>query len=79
MTSSRFDLGPTSKTLNLFVLRFIEQSRSKNLGMHASIFFMNWPRRILQVSLSTSIIFQILNVSVNIVSIFPVIEFEITW
>ena len=35
MTSSRFDLGPTSKPLNLSLLRFNERSRSENLDeMH---------------------------------------------
>ena len=32
MMSSRFDFGLTLKTLNLSVLRFIERSRSENLG-----------------------------------------------
>ena len=32
MTSSRFDLGSTSKTLNLSLLRFNERSGSENLG-----------------------------------------------
>ena len=31
MTSSRFDLGSTSKTLNLALLRFNERSGSENL------------------------------------------------
>ena len=31
MTSSRFDLGSTSKTLNLSLLRFNERSGSENL------------------------------------------------
>ena len=30
MTSSRFDLGPTSKNLNLSLLRFIEWSEFQN-------------------------------------------------
>ena len=30
MTSSRFDLDPTLKTLNFFLLQFIEWSGSKN-------------------------------------------------
>ena len=32
MTLSRFDPGLTSKTLNLFFLRFNEQFESENLG-----------------------------------------------
>ena len=32
MTSSRFDLGSTSKTLNLSLLRFNERSGSENLA-----------------------------------------------
>ena len=32
MTSLRFDLDSTSKTLNLSLLRFNEQSGSENLG-----------------------------------------------
>ena len=33
MTSLRFDLGPTSKTLNLSLLWFIERSKFQNLGV----------------------------------------------
>ena len=33
MMSSRFDLGSTLKTLNLFFLRFNEQSGFQNLGI----------------------------------------------
>ena len=36
MMSSRFDPGSTSKTLNLFLLRFNERSRSENLGKNTS-------------------------------------------
>ena len=31
MTSSRFNFGPTSKTLNLFLLQFIERSGSETM------------------------------------------------
>ena len=34
MTSSRFDLGSTSKTLNLSLLRFNERSGSENLACY---------------------------------------------
>ena len=34
--SSWFDLGSTLKTLNIFLLRFIEWSESKNHGFHLS-------------------------------------------
>ena len=36
MMSSQFNLGPTSKTLNLFFLQFIERSGFQNLS-----FFLN--------------------------------------
>ena len=34
MTSSRFNLGSTSKTLNLSLFRFNERSMSENLALH---------------------------------------------
>ena len=34
MTSSRFDLGPTSKILNLSILRIIKRSGFENLTFH---------------------------------------------
>ena len=37
MTSSRFDLGSTSKTLNLSLLRFNERSGSENLGLDETL------------------------------------------
>ena len=37
MTSSRFDLGPTLKTLNLTLLRFIERFGFQNLALTLSI------------------------------------------
>ena len=36
MTSSRFDLDSTSKTLNLFFLRFNERSGSENLAKNTN-------------------------------------------
>ena len=38
MTSSRFDPGSTSKTLNLSLLQFNERSESENLDKDASQF-----------------------------------------
>ena len=34
MVRPRFNLGPTLKTLNLFILRFIKRSGSENLGLY---------------------------------------------
>ena len=41
MMPSRFDIGSTSKTLNLSLLRFNEQSGSENLDIYIYMFFFD--------------------------------------
>ena len=46
MTPSRFNLGSTSKTLNLFLLRFNEQSGFENLAREVTCIINKWRAKI---------------------------------
>ena len=61
MMSSRFDLGSTLKTLNLFILRFIKRSGSENLAFDWSN-LKRWSH-ILAINTNTDEIFLELDVN----------------
>ena len=51
MMPSRFDIGSTSKTLNLSLLRFNEQSGSENLDIYIYIYMFFFDELIYDITI----------------------------